>query len=157
MMRLPTPYCPLPINHPKISSCARALNFQRHFLWISVDIIIFFCSLLRWCGTHYFGVRGLLFFMPGHNFILLALRGNLLDLRGIKRQFLQLTNDAFSYFSLIYIDRLFPSTIFHGLWPNRHYTHFLCVLIKSGGLFIKFFGGKFIRQRAKINQQSPCP
>jgi len=41
--------------------------------------------------------------MPGHNFILLALRGNLLDLRGIKRQFLQLTSDAFSYFSLICI------------------------------------------------------
>lgn len=34
--------------------------------------------------------------MPGHNFILLALRGNLLDFRGIKRQFLQLTRDDFS-------------------------------------------------------------
>jgi len=45
--------------------------------------------------------------MPGHNFILLALRGNLLDLRGIKRQFLQLTSDAFSYFSLICIACVF--------------------------------------------------
>lgn len=74
--------------------------------------------------------------MPGHNFILLALRGNLLDLRGIKRQFLQLTSDAFSYFSLIWIAWVFSFpfdacsffffavfTIFHGLWPGRH--HFL--------------------------------
>jgi len=72
--------------------------------------------------------------MPGHNFILLALRGNLLDLRGIKRQFLQLTSDAFSYFSLICIACVFlfschvfflffGFTIFHGLWPGRH--HFL--------------------------------
>lgn len=37
------------------------------------------------------------FFMPGHNFILLALRGNLLDFRGIKRQFLQLTRDEFFF------------------------------------------------------------
>lgn len=79
------------------AACARAYNFQRHFLWLNIkkrgkneQRANTISHNFQWSFFSSF------FFMPGHNFILLALRGNLLDFRSIKRQFLQLTRDDFS-------------------------------------------------------------
>lgn len=80
--------------HESAGQLARAHNFQRHFLWLNIKNGNEQSAAQRTLFLTIFS--GVFFFMPRHNFILLALRGNLLDFRGIKRQFLQLTRDDFS-------------------------------------------------------------
>lgn len=123
------------------AACARAHNFQRHFLWLNIKKR----TVPR---TLFLTISSGVFFMPGHNFILLALRGNLLDFRGIKRQFLQLTRDDFSSTCSVFFILVCFFTIFH--WEQRRRWPFFVAHKADSVMFIKFLRASSLDKKLKL-------